>query len=465
MQLPWSGAGHRLNLFWRTFLSLALLIAASLLTWLQTFRAFEIEPHSLQSAREVASLVNLTRAALRHADAIARVSLVKTLADEEGLRIAPREPGDRFSPYDRGPQAMEVAQALKRHLGPDTVVAREVNGEPGLWIAFSMDSDSYWLLLDPLRVSPIRGSTWLLWMGVAVALSLSGAALIARVLNRPLRDLMRATAAVRSGRFAAARLDENLPTTEVSEVNRGFNQMVAQMEDAERDRNLMLAGISHDLRTPLARLRLEAELSVPDISAKDHMVADMAQIEGILNKFIDYARQPTNPAHPLELGEFLSVWVKSQVGRDRLMVTFEAPIQPVVALADDVDLRRVLDNLLENALRYGQTPGTSETAVRVSLQTAPQRVRIVFSDAGPGVKACDLHRLTQPFFRGDAARSQANGAGLGLAIVDKLLRRMGAELRWDAPGVEQPTTDHPAGPGLTAVLELQRAVSPLQRSD
>ena len=463
MRLPWPRWAQRLSLFWRTFLSLALLIAVSMLTWLQTFRAFEIEPQALQSAREVASLVNLTRAALKHADAIARVSLVKTLADEEGLRIAPKEPGDRFSPYDTGPQAAEVATALKKHLGADTVVAREVNGEPGLWVAFSMDRDSYWLLLDPLRVSPIRGSTWLLWMGVAVALSLAGAALIASVLNRPLRALLRATAAVRSGRFADARLDERLASTDIGDVNRGFNQMVTQLEDAERDRNLMLAGISHDLRTPLARLRLEAELSVPDPTAKDHMVADMAQIEGILDKFIDYARQPSTPPQPLNVSEALSVWAQNQVGRPGLELSVLAPTQDVSALADPVDLRRVLDNLLENALRYGRTPGTRTTTVRVSLIPLPNAVELVFSDAGPGVQATDLHRLTQPFFRADAARSQANGAGLGLSIVEKLLRRMGGELRWAPPDAGSPP--EAALCGLTAVVTLRRHTPVTHRAD
>ncbi|HCL86928.1 MAG TPA: two-component sensor histidine kinase, partial [Comamonadaceae bacterium] len=84
-----------LNLFWRTFFLLSLLLVGSILAWLQTLRALEFEPRTLQSAQQIASLVNLSRAALIHADAIARVSLLKTMADQEGVRILPREPGDR----------------------------------------------------------------------------------------------------------------------------------------------------------------------------------------------------------------------------------------------------------------------------------------------------------------------------------------------------------------------------------
>ena len=85
-----------LNLFWRTFFLLALLLVGSILAWLQTLRALEFEPRTLQTAQQIASLVNLSRAALVHADAIARVSLIKTMADQEGVRILPREPDDKF---------------------------------------------------------------------------------------------------------------------------------------------------------------------------------------------------------------------------------------------------------------------------------------------------------------------------------------------------------------------------------
>jgi hypothetical protein len=96
--VPDAGAG--LSLFWRTFFLLALLLAGSIVAWLQTLRALEFEPRAVQTAQQIASLVNLSRAALVHADAIARVSLIKTMAEQEGVRILPREPDDKFEPFD-----------------------------------------------------------------------------------------------------------------------------------------------------------------------------------------------------------------------------------------------------------------------------------------------------------------------------------------------------------------------------
>src|SRR6476619_6899323 len=90
------------TLFWRTFFLLALLLVGSIVAWLQTFRALEYEPRAVQTAQQIASLVNLSRAALVHSDAIARVSLIKTLADTESVRIMPREPTDRYARFVTG---------------------------------------------------------------------------------------------------------------------------------------------------------------------------------------------------------------------------------------------------------------------------------------------------------------------------------------------------------------------------
>ncbi len=187
----------RFSLFWRTLFYLALLLTVSAVVWLQTFVALEFRPQALQSARQVASMVNLTRAGLQHSDPIARVSLVKTLVDEEGLRIAPREPGDTHLPYGTDDFTRQIAAELAQRLGPGTIVARAVNGFEGLWVGFTMDRESYWLLIDPRRVTAIHGRTWLIWLGTAALLSLLGAVVMARLINRPLQQLSVATARLR----------------------------------------------------------------------------------------------------------------------------------------------------------------------------------------------------------------------------------------------------------------------------
>jgi two-component system osmolarity sensor histidine kinase EnvZ len=439
-------AWRELSLFWRTFFMLALLLLGSILAWLQTLRAFEFEPRAVQTARQIASQVNLSRAALINADAIARLSLLKTMSQEEGLRIIPRENSDRFDATDGDTTAQDMARELRQRLGAQTVVAKQVNGSNGLWISFEMDGDPYWFLTDMERFSPAGGTTWVIWLIVATGLSLTGAALIARLVNRPLRALSFAASRVREGDFNASRLDESVHTSEIREVNIGFNRMAQRLSKLDQDRALMLAGISHDLRTPLARLRLEAELSVTDLDARAHMAADIAQLDAIIDKFLDYARPGKVLLSPVALKDIVEscAYPFEDKTDARVKMKIEDGLQ---VMSDPVELGRILSNLLENARKYGKSVDTGIALIEVSAVARDTWVFIKVRDHGPGVSADQIGNLTKPFYRGEAARTEANGAGLGLAIVEKTIQRMGG-----AFALNNSTTG-----GLSANIKLRRA--------
>ena len=435
-----------LNLFWRTFFLLSLLLVGSILAWLQTLRALEFEPRTLHTAQQIASLVNLSRAALVHSDAIARVSLIKTMADQEGVRILPREPTDKFELLAGTALANRLTDELTHRLGPDTIVAQSVNGEKGLWVGFNINGDPNWLLMDRSRFTPAGGRTWLIWLITAAALSLAGAAIIARLINRPLKQLSDAANRVKDGDFAASHLAEEAVTSEIREVNIGFNRMAQKLAKLEQDRAVMLAGISHDLRTPLARLRLETEMSVTDEVAREHMVADIVQLDATIDKFLDYARPDHVTLTPVNLRAVISSCVYAVQDHRELQITMDVP-EDLNVLADEVELARVISNLLENARRYGKSEDTGSTRVEIAAKGRENWVLVKLRDHGPGVPPEHLSNLTKPFFRGDAARTAAAGAGLGLSIVDKTVQRMGGifALANSATG------------GLVAHLQLQRA--------
>ena len=434
-----------LNLFWRTFFLLGVLLVGSILAWLQTLRALEFEPRALHTAQQIASLVNLSRAALLHADGIARVSLIKTMADQEGVRIVPREPGDRYEPLERSALGLRLAEQLTQRLGPDTIVAQSVNGEKGLWVGFSINGDPNWLLMDRSRFSPAGGKTWLIWLVTAGALSLAGAAVIARLINQPLKQLSYAANRVRDGDFAASHLDEEVVTSEIREVNIGFNRMAQKLAKLEQDRAVMLAGISHDLRTPLARLRLETEMSVNDEVAREHMVADIVQLDATIDKFLDYARPDHVTLTPVNLHAVISSCVYAVQDHRELQITMQVP-EDLNVLAAEVELARVISNLLANARRYGKTPDTASTRVEIAAKAREDWVLIKLRDHGTGVPPEQLANLTKPFFRGDAARTAAAGAGLGLSIVDKTIQRMGGIF----------ALANSSSGGLVAHVQLQR---------
>lgn len=413
-----------LSLFWRTFFLLSLLLIGSIVAWLQTFRALEFEPRAVQTAQQIASLVNLSRAALRYSDAIARVSLIKTLAEQEGVRILPSKPTDVYVVFDSASLDERVAEELVTRLGPGTVLASAVNQEKGFWVGFKIDADSYWLLMDRNRFTRVGGRTWLIWLITAAGLSLAGAALIARLINRPLKQLSFAASRVRDGDFDASRLDEKAVTSEIREVNIGFNRMAQQLAKIEQDRAVMLAGISHDLRTPLARLRLETEMSVADAEAREHMASDIDQLDAIIDKFLDYARPDHAELKQVNLREVIEACVYAVQDHGDMRINTDVP-KSLYVLADEVELARVVSNLLENARRYGKTPETGIAVVDIAAKQRNEWVLLKVRDHGMGVAPEALPNLVKPFFRGDAARTAATGAGLGLAIVDKTVQRMG----------------------------------------
>ena len=208
----------------------------------------------------------------------------------------------------------------------------------------------------------------------------------------------------------------------------------------------MLAGISHDLRTPLARLRLEAEMSVHDEEAKRNMALDIEQLDAIIDKFMDYARPGETRLTPVHLSSVVDREMAAFRDPNEIRITSRVAIDTKV-MADDIELGRVLQNLFENARRYGRSADTGVARVLVTYSRAGPWVILSVRDFGPGVDPKKLARLTTPFFRGDTARTAATGAGLGLAIVDKTLQRMGGTLE---------LANAPDG-GLLAHIRLKKA--------
>ncbi|MDO5653739.1 MAG: histidine kinase dimerization/phospho-acceptor domain-containing protein, partial [Brachymonas sp.] len=339
---------------------IGLLITVSTLSWLMTVRSVDLEPRARQTAQQIASLVNLSRAALVYSDAIARYALIKTLDEEEGVRILPREPEDVVVPLQPSQFSTRVTQELRQRLGEKTDVASSVNGETGLWIGFSIDQDAYWLMTDQERLSLMGGATWLVWVVMAALLSLTGAAVMAGIVNRPLKQLLTSIGKVHRGDFKSGQLDEAVATREIREVNIGFNRMAEQMAKVEQERAVMLAGISHDLRTPLARLRLEVEMSVPDPESQQYMVADIDQLDLIINKFMDYARPDYRGLETVQLADVVQTCAYPYLNARDMILRIDVPANLRVQ-ADEVELGRVVSNLMENARRYGKTPGTEAT--------------------------------------------------------------------------------------------------------
>jgi len=175
------------------------------------------------------------------------------------------------------------------------------------------------------------------------------------------------------------------------------------------------------------------------------MAADIDQLDAIIDKFLDYARPEHTELRPVHLNQVVDACLYAVQDHEELRILQDvAP--DLYVLADEVELTRVLSNLIENARRYGKTPETGIAMVDIVAKARGDWVLLKVRDHGRGVSPDMLPNLTKPFFRGDTARTAATGAGLGLAIVDKTVQRMGGIF----------ALANTASGGLAAHIKLQR---------
>jgi two-component system, OmpR family, osmolarity sensor histidine kinase EnvZ len=414
------------GLFWRTFALIALLIAVSIAAWFQSFRVIEREPRAQRVALQLVAVVKLTRTALLYSDPDLRRALLQDLESNEGVRVYPRETTDKYRLQPDESLNRLIEHDVRGRLGNDTVIAQSVNDIPGVWISFKIDDDDYWVALDRDQLDNVTGLQWAGWGVFALALSLFGAAFITSLVNRPFARLALAARRVGSGQSPEPLPERGMGVA--AETNRSFNQMVQDLEQLDADRALMLAGISHDLRTPLARLRLETEMSPSDEATKLAMVDDIEQMDMIIGRFLDYARPMQRMAEAVDLSLIGGEMAARFYAEDGvLMKTDLAP--GAIVEGDPTDVRRVIGNLLENARKYGRS--AEDDIARVTLQTKVNHGRVELSvmDEGRGIPEDQVALITRPFYRVDTARTQANGTGLGMAIVQRLVTRQRGTLR------------------------------------
>ena len=282
-------------------------------------------------------------------------------------------------------------------------------------------------------ISPL--TTYLIVIGV---LSVVGGWIFVRRLNRPLQALSKAAIAVGKGEIPKPLKEEG--TSEIIEVTRTFNQMATGIQQLEDDRALLTAGISHDLRTPLTRIRLASEMMPEEQDwIKEGIIHDIEDMNDIIDQFTDYVRKDrSEKTEPTDINDLIHDAVQARHIEGHHSIELDVEPVPIIKLRR-VAIKRVLDNLIENAFRYG-----SDTIVISSVFDNINQV-VIFSirDYGAGIPEGEISTLFQPFTQGDKARGSV-GSGLGLAIVKRAI---------DIHEGKIELTNHPKG-GLVASVSL-----------
>jgi two-component system osmolarity sensor histidine kinase EnvZ len=336
-----------------------------------------------------------------------------TIAEAAGLKRVPYAEvpaSEQHWPYS------EIFQRqMQSELGPDTEVHVRAKSPPALWVhAPTLGED--WLRV-PLYPHPLRGQRiwsvlgWFLGIGL---LSTAAAWIFVRQMSAPLKRLVFAARQIGQGR--SVRLPVGDTPSEMTEVYRAFNQMAEDVEQGARERELMLAGVSNDLRTPLTRLRLSLEFLNSDSELTEDMVRDIEDMDAILDQFLAFIRDGRDePVEDLDLLALIREVVAPYNQQQELVRLCLEPV-PVFPLRR-VSMKRLLVNLIENALRYGGN--AVEVAVSVAGDNSAPYVVLSVLDRGAGINPAELGSIFNPFIRGDRARG-GKGAGLGLAIVKRI---------------------------------------------
>jgi len=294
-------------------------------------------------------------------------------------------------------------------------------GKPSqVWVRTSPPAQG-WIGIPVLgEPEPLRRGLVLSLIAIG-SMILIASALFARSLARPLRRLADAAPGIVAGE--APPPPPSFASAEILELQQALVEAAERTRIAARDRELMLAGISHDLRTPLARLRYALALEAGvEAGARADMERDIDELDGIVGQFIDYVRDGRDePEEPVDLAALLHA-AATDARRQGRVWALTVPSAPARMNGRPLALRRGLDNLLDNAARHGAAPFEAELAP----VGAGWRLRI--ADRGPGVPEDALVDLGRPFRRADRAR-ESPGSGLGLASVARIAGVHGGGLR------------------------------------
>jgi two-component system osmolarity sensor histidine kinase EnvZ len=439
------------SLRWRTLLVLVAALVLSQLAAMWFLDQYVTRPRQAYGMRQFVSHLKTVSAALETMDPSQHDAFVARIAEKEGLRIVPARGETGLRPAPDVPVLRLLRERLRDLFGPGAeVYVRPTRGDaeserPGrlFFVRLPAGSREYWVAFPRARFDRDPAAAVIAWSLAGLAIALVATFLIVWRLNRPLAEL--ATAAERLGRGGDPPPIAEKGPSEIRAVARAFNQMKEDLRKAERDRATFLAGVSHDLRTPLARLRLGAEMAEGkvDESVQRGMVADLDDMNAILEQFIGFMRgEAAEPLSGVNLSELARGCCEraARAGADVRCELAETPLLMLRPLA----IQRMVDNLLNNAARHA--------GGEILLRTAAEGDKVMLSvlDRGPGIPADRVEHVKQPFARLDASRSGSSGAGLGLAIADRVAGLHGGRLELnprDGGGLEARVVLSAGAPG------------------
>ncbi len=417
--------------FGQTVLLIGFLLFINQIVSYISFALYVIEPNQQQMNQLLAKQVRVVFIDIN--DAELSPKMAKAFHNETGIGVYLEQDAFQYGLAGAGYYPYRSEQMSTLLGGPAEV--RISQGDEYLFWIRAPQAPHLWVKIPLTGMDKGNFSPLIFFMVVIGLLSVMGGWLFVRQLNRPLKSLEIAAENVGRGKFPEPLTESG--TSEIMAVTQAFNHMSKGIKQLEDDRNLLMAGISHDLRTPLTRIRLATEMmQAEDLFLKDGIEADIDDMNNIIDQFIDYIRHDSrDKAELASINILVDEVIHIETPADRTIV-FHPSQCPNIPLRY-VAIKRALANLIQNAIRY------SNGDIEVFTAVEQKFVTIVVSDNGPGIAEADIERLFQPFTQGDTARG-TEGSGLGLAIIKRIIDTHGGQV----------TLSNKAKGGLAAKVSL-----------
>ena len=394
---------------------------------LKIFDNFEREPRAAALAQEIITIVNFTKASLYAAAPSKRIQLFREINNIGDIKIYAAFPFESIEPIPDDPFLKLVVEKITAKISSGSFVAINHYDIPGVWVSFEIDGDMFWVVVPRLISDRPFPWHWIGWGIVIAILAILGAYITTKRISRPINNLIDAADKIRKGHNV-----KKLPldsVTEFRELSEAFNEMTENLSKVNKERKFLLASVSHDIRTPLTRIRLASEMLPPNsLSLKESLEDDVMEINDILNQFLDFARGfEDEPKIPVNLGTLLK---DIQIKHKRMGQNFilrKKNIRTNIPKKLFIDIRplafqRCLDNLINNAFFYSK----GKVILEASLLEESFTISII--DNGPGIPEEQKSKLLKPFERVDEARGNKGGSGLGLTIADRIVKAHGGKL-------------------------------------
>ncbi len=404
------------TLFGRTVLVLLLTVLFTQLATTFVVQQFYVRPLLEHAIDDRANHIQTIYTTLNLLSSSQRALFIRDFEDSEGARILSLAPEGKLSRPNQGGRLAYLEARLHHLISPSVrVLTTDGSEAPAVWILLKTTNGDYWYVTQRQRFDAGFPVKWGLLLALLILVTVMGVYWGVRRINKPLRVLTDAAQSIALGHTPAL-ISETQGPQEIRALSNAFSSMQRALNAFETNRAIMLAGVSHDLRTPLSRMRLALEMMVcTDQKTLELMVQDLEEIDRIIDQFLDFARnEPENWLTTGNLNEVLRVCHERFLNR-HYPVSLVLEETPDIALNERA-MERVISNLVENSLRYGAAP------IEILLTRQPRGLRLCILDRGPGIPVQEVGRLMQPFTRRESARSGHPGSGLGLAIVDRIIR-------------------------------------------